>query len=319
MRTYAILLSSLLIFVPNSLGAQNTSPAQGSELSPRKVYIATYEKMARKEMKRTGVPASITLAQGILESGNGQSRLATEGNNHFGIKCHEGWKGKTMFVDDDKPDECFRVYRNPKQSFVDHSEFLLSRSRYDGLFILDPRDYQSWAKGLKAAGYATSPTYAEKLIKIIEEEELYRFDQQVIKPATKGLKAHSRYKMTPNGAGYVLLEEGETIEQVAFDLNLKLDKILDFNDASYAWIPRPGDRIYVTPKKKNWDRKLREISTCRMVAGESTWDVAQRYGIQIEALYRMNAWPVGYQPGDGELIRLQGPMLGLTKNPAGTL
>ena len=148
MRTYAILLSSLLIFVPNSLGAQNTSPAQGSELSPRKVYIATYEKMARKEMKRTGVPASITLAQGILESGNGQSRLATEGNNHFGIKCHEGWKGKTMFVDDDKPDECFRVYRNPKQSFVDHSEFLLSRSRYDGLFILDPRDYQSWAKGL---------------------------------------------------------------------------------------------------------------------------------------------------------------------------
>jgi hypothetical protein len=299
--------------------AQKDASVSQTPLSPRKAYIETYAKWAMKEMKRTGIPASITLAQGILESGNGQSRLATEGNNHFGIKCHDGWKGKTMFVDDDKPDECFRVYRDPKQSYKDHSDFLLNRSRYDGLFILDPRDYQGWAKGLKAAGYATSPTYAEKLIKIIEEEELYRYDQQVIKPATKGLKAHSRYKMTPNGAGYVLLEEGETMEQVAFDLGLKLAKILDYNDATYAWNPRPGDRIYVTPKKKNWDRKLREISTCRMVSGESTWDVAQRYGIQLEALYRMNAWPIGYQPGDGELIRLQGPMLGMTKTPAGTL
>ena len=319
MRTFAFLLSSILFLGANSVWAQKESPSAEPPLSPRKAYIATYAKWATKEMKRTGIPASITLAQGILESGNGQSRLATEGNNHFGIKCHDGWKGKTMFVDDDKPDECFRVYRDPKQSYKDHSEFLVSRSRYDGLFILDPRDYAAWARGLKAAGYATSPTYAEKLIKIIEEEELYRFDQQVIKPATKGLKAHSRYKMAPNGAGYVLLEQGETVEKVAFDLGLKLEKVLAFNDASYAWNPRAGDRIYVTPKKKQWDRKLRDISTCRMVAGESTWDVAQRYGIQLEALYKMNAWSVGYQPGDGELIRLQGPLLNVTKTPAGTL
>ncbi len=319
MRTFAFLLSSVLLLGANSVWAQKAAPSAETALSPRKTYIATYAKWAVKEMKRTGIPASITLAQGILESGNGQSRLATEGNNHFGIKCHDGWKGKTMFVDDDKPDECFRVYRDPKQSYKDHSEFLLNRSRYDGLFLLDPRDYAAWARGLKAAGYATSPTYAEKLIKIIEEEELYRFDQQVVKPATKGLKAHSRYKMAPNGAGYVLLEQGETVEQVAFDLGLRLEKVLAFNDATYGWNPRSGDRIYVTPKKKQWDRKMREISTCRMVAGETTWDVAQRYGIQLEALYKMNAWSVGYQPGDGELIRLQGPLLNVTKTPAGTL
>ena len=319
MRTFALLLSSMLLLASYSVSAQKEADSPPAPLSPRKAYIQAYSKWAVKEMKRTGIPASITLAQGILESGNGQSRLATEGNNHFGIKCHDGWKGKTMFVDDDKPDECFRVYRDPRQSYKDHSDFLVSRSRYDGLFILDPRDYQAWAKGLKSAGYATSPTYAEKLIKIIEEEELYRYDQQVTKPATKGLKAHSRYKMAPNGAGYVVLEEGETVEQVAFDLNLKLDKVLGFNDASYAWKPGTGDRVYITPKKNQWDRKLRDVSTCRMVGGESTWEVAQRYGITLEALYKMNAWPVGYQPGDGELIRLQGPRLALTKNPAGIL
>ena len=232
-------------------GPKRSPPAPRLPFPRVKAYIATYAKWATKEMKRTGIPASITLAQGILESGNGQSRLATEGNNHFGIKCHEGWKGKTMFVHDDKPDECFRVYRDPRQSYKDHSEFLLSRSRYDGLFILDPRDYAGWARGLKAAGYATSPTYAEKLIQIIEEEELYRFDQQVIKPATKGLKAHSRYKMAPNGAGYVLLEQGETVEQVAFDLGLKLEKVLAFNDAHLRLeSARRGPHLRHTQKEK---------------------------------------------------------------------
>ena len=122
--------------------AQSKSQAPSQTLTARENYIETYSDWAVREMKRTGIPASITLAQGILESGNGQSRLATEGNNHFGIKCHEDWDGRTMFLDDDRPDECFRVYRNARQSFKDHSEFLVSRSRYDALFSLDPRDYR---------------------------------------------------------------------------------------------------------------------------------------------------------------------------------
>ena len=303
MRKLFLWASALLFISLPSLHAQSPSP--------RKAYIETYAKTAVKEMKRSGVPASITLAQGILESGNGQSRLATEGNNHFGIKCHDGWNGKTMFADDDQLDECFRVYRNPIQSYKDHSFFLASRSRYDALFALDPRDYAGWARGLKAAGYATSPTYAEKLIKIIEEEELFRFDQQVIKPATRGIKAHLRYKMTPNGVGYVLLEEGESLESLAFEFGLHLPKILAFNEANFQWKPRVGDRIYISKKKNEFKRKLREITTCRMNEGESTWDVAQRYGVRLEALYKINAWPVGYQPGVGELIRLEGARLGM--------
>ncbi|MDG1252412.1 MAG: glucosaminidase domain-containing protein [Schleiferiaceae bacterium] len=298
------LWASALLFIAST-------PVKAQSLSPRKVYVEAYSKTAVKEMKRSGIPASVTLAQGILESGNGQSRLSTEGNNHFGIKCHDGWNGKTMFVDDDKPDECFRVYRNPNQSFKDHSDFLTSRSRYDALFALDPRDYAGWARGLKAAGYATSPTYAEKLVKIIEEESLYLYDQQVIKPFAKGIKGHLRYKMTPNGAGYVLLEEGESLEALAFEFALKIQKILDLNDATFLWAPQVGDRIYIIKKKKELKRKLREITTCRMNEGESTWDVAQRYGIQLEALYKINAWPIGYQPGIGELIRLEGARLGM--------
>ncbi len=319
MRTFVFLLSSVLILGAYSALGPKAAPSAETVLSPRKAYIATYAKWAVKEMKRTGIPASITLAQGILESGNGQSRLATEGNNHFGIKCHDGWKGKTMFVDDDKPDECFRVYRDPKQSYKDHSEFLLNRSRYDGLFILDPRDYAAWARGLKAAGYATSPTYAEKLIKIIEEEELYRFDQQVVKPATKGLKAHSRYKMAPNGAGYVLLEQGETVEQVAFDLGLKLEKVLAFNDATYDWNPRAGDRIYVTPKRNNWDRKLRKYQHLPDGGWRNYLGRGPALRHPVGGLVQNECMVRGLPARDGELIRLQGPLLNVTKTPAGTL
>jgi len=307
MRTIPRLLSLCLSFVTLQTMAQSKSPSQ--TLTARENYIETYSDWAVREMKRTGIPASITLAQGILESGNGQSRLATEGNNHFGIKCHEDWDGRTMFLDDDRPDECFRVYRNARQSFKDHSEFLVSRSRYDALFSLDPRDYRGWAIGLKSAGYATSPTYADLLIKIIQDEGLEQFDQKVIKPAQRGIKANERYQMTPNGAGYFVLSTGETVEMLAFDLGITLDKLLIFNDANYTWSPEPGDRIYVAKKKRKFDRKLREITTCRMMADETTWDVAQRYGIRLSALYQMNAWPLGYQPAEGELIRLQGPLL----------
>ena len=151
-------------------------PAAAWAQSVQEQYIQTYSQIAVEEMLRSGVPASITLAQGLLESGSGQSRLATEGNNHFGIKCHKGWTGRSMKHDDDARNECFRVYDSPEQSFRDHSDFLRYRDRYKFLFDLERTDYQGWAYGLKQAGYATDPKYAGKLIKYIEDYNLARFD-----------------------------------------------------------------------------------------------------------------------------------------------
>lgn len=135
-------------------------------------YINTYAKIAIEQEKEYGIPACITLAQGILESGSGRSRLATEANNHFGIKCHNDWKGKKFYKDDDAKNECFRVYENPEQSYIDHSLFLVGKKRYAGLFNLKITDYKGWAKGLKEAGYATNPKYPQLLIDIIELYDL---------------------------------------------------------------------------------------------------------------------------------------------------
>ncbi len=149
--------------------------AQKSSSDPKLAYIAKYSDLAVSEMYRTGVPASITLAQGILESASGQSQLAIQGNNHFGIKCHN-WDGERVFFDDDEKGECFRKYNDPEQSFKDHSDFIRYRDRYKFLFDLDVTDYTAWAHGLKNAGYATDPLYAQKLIKIIEEYDLSKYD-----------------------------------------------------------------------------------------------------------------------------------------------
>ncbi|GJH41358.1 N-acetylmuramoyl-L-alanine amidase [Capnocytophaga sp. HP1101] len=147
-------------------------------------YIQDYKDIAMVEMQRYNIPASITLAQGILESGSGQGRLARYGNNHFGIKCHATWNGKTITHDDDEKSECFRKYKYAYESFEDHSQFLVNRNRYKALFDLNPTDYESWAHGLKKAGYATDPTYARKLIALIKKFELHQYDNQVI--AAKG-------------------------------------------------------------------------------------------------------------------------------------
>ena len=150
--------------------------ALGAAKEPTLEYIRKYSDLAVSEMRRTGVPASITLAQGILESNSGQSKLAVQGNNHFGIKCHNDWDGRKMRLDDDARRECFRVYPDASASFRDHSDFLRYRDRYKPLFDLDPEDYRGWARGLKKAGYATDPSYAGKLIALIERDERYRYD-----------------------------------------------------------------------------------------------------------------------------------------------
>ncbi len=160
-------MSAILLSVPGGMAMAQ---------APQEQYIKKWAPTAVKEMYRSGVPASITLAQGLLESRWGQSALAAEGNNHFGIKCHNDWKGKTMKVDDDAKGECFRVYDSAEESFQDHSDFLRYRDRYKFLFDLKPTDYKGWAYGLKKAGYATAPTYAESLIKYIEKYKLYEYD-----------------------------------------------------------------------------------------------------------------------------------------------
>jgi len=171
MKNSWILLPLLLIF-------SSVTFAQKNQKDKTKDYINKFKQIAIKEMNRTGIPASITLAQGILESGWGKSRLATLGNNHFGIKCHKGWKGGTMKHDDDAKDECFRTYKNAEESYKDHSEFLTGRGRYAFLFDFAKEDYKNWAKGLKKAGYATNPKYADLLIAKIEQYNLNIYDKK---------------------------------------------------------------------------------------------------------------------------------------------
>lgn len=291
---YLIFLSS---FFSQSLFAQVSIS--------RSDYIDRYRKLAIREMHRSGIPASITLAQGILESGNGSSRLAKNGNNHFGIKCHENWEGKTIYADDDLLDECFRSYSNPRRSFRDHSLFLASRIRYDHLFVLDPRDYKSWALGLQSAGYATSNEYADRLINIIENENLYNFDRVIKRLKSKGKKYHNRLMLSPNGQCYVIHKEDESIESFALENGLSLESLLRFNDLTFSSQIKAGERIYIQKKGKSFSRKLREFSTHRLGNDQNAHFVSQLYSIQLKVLYRLNNWSVGYQPKKGELIKLK--------------
>ena len=187
-------------------------------------YIDQFSNVANAEMKEYGIPASITLAQGILESGMGYGRLAKEGNNHFGIKCHSDWQGKRIYHDDDVMGECFRVYKDPNHSYRDHSIFLKERTRYDFLFDINPSNYKAWAKGLKKAGYATDPSYPDKLISLIERFELTRFDAKIPKAST-ALKPK-------NGITSELIHKvrkGDTLYSLSKQYNISLDKLVEIN------------------------------------------------------------------------------------------
>jgi flagellum-specific peptidoglycan hydrolase FlgJ len=198
-----------------------------------KVYIDRFKEVAKYNMKEHGVPASITLAQGVLESGAGKGRLCTIANNHFGIKCHTGWTGESVSHDDDAAQECFRKYQDPSESYRDHSLFLTSRSRYNGLFKLDKGDYKSWARGLKAAGYATDPKYPDKLIGIIERYQLYEYDNEVL---------NRDYHFQPeiikeNNEFYHVVQKGDTLYSLSrkYDLTVEdLKKMNNMTDSSLS-------------------------------------------------------------------------------------
>jgi len=300
------------IFVVLILLLQFPLQAQkGSPLS-RETYIKTYADLAMKEMSRVGIPASITLAQGCLESNNGNSTLATKGNNHFGIKCHE-WTGRKIYHDDDKKNECFRSYGSPYESYMDHSHFLTSKSRYASLFELKAHDYRGWAKGLKKAGYATASNYATLLIQIIEQNELYHYDVLVLEgsmgsdtDSTSQGSGHSyqtsRTVLLNNKIEYILVEPGDTPERIRDEMNLYANELFRYNNLYKGEELEPGQIIYLQPKRRKAARG-NEIHVVK--EGETMYDISQIYGVKLKHLYRLNQMMEGAQPLEGTEIFLR--------------
>jgi len=300
----------------------------------REEYINTYKDLAVKEMKRSGIPASITLAQGMLESDNGNSRLATRARNHFGIKCHSDWEGKKFHKDDDAKNECFRKYKTVYESFYDHTEFLSTKQRYAFLFDLKPTDYKAWAKGLKKAGYATNPKYPELLIRIIEDNELYKYDGQqeqeqekkIIaekedkkqtrvekkKHKTKSIKLGDvdnfsielagRKVMQNNRINYIMVKEGDSFFKIANDLDMMLWQLVKYNDLSKNSKLTKGQLLYIQPK-----RGKAEFGKDHHIVkeGENMYGISQKYGIKMRSLYRKNMMEYGSEPKPGQKLWLR--------------
>jgi LysM repeat protein len=274
-------------------------------------YIETWKDLAVQQMIEHDIPASITMAQGILESGYGNSMLAVKGNNHFGIKCHE-WKGASLLKDDDKRNECFRKYNNAKASFEDHSAFLTGRSRYDSLFELDKTDYKAWAKGLKKAGYATNPKYPRLLIDLIEKHELYKLDEQrdfeKFEPKKKNMKSdepslaikiHSGNPekklvttnkhdifINQNKTKYVIAKSGDTFYQIAKEFGFHLRQLNNWNDfPDTKDMLVEGDIVYIMPKR---NKSKNGVSRIAVEANQELWEVSQVHGIKLKSLMQFN-------------------------------
>lgn len=281
-------------------------------------YLEKYAPIAIKEMQRTGIPASITLAQACLESDNGNSTLTLEGNNHFGIKCHSTWDGKKIYFDDDTKNECFRVYPAALDSYIDHSEFIKNGQRYSFLFNLPQSDYKSWAYGLKEAGYATNPNYAELLIRIIEDNELNKYDKPELYAMTifsqeqtngdalkfvevnapdptvnppkptenKSIRTkYNREIYKNNGVEFVILKENETIFMISKKFSIPVWKIYYFNDFKPGQALAAGDIIYLQPKKSGAEKPY---VTHKVVTNDDLHSVSQLYGIKLIKLCKMN-------------------------------
>ena len=201
-------------------------------------YVSQFKDIAKGNMKQYGIPASIILAQGILESGAGAGTLSKTANNHFGIKCHTGWNGESVRHDDDASQECFRKYKDPAESYRDHAEFLTGRSRYASLFKLEKGDYEAWAKGLKAAGYATDPKYPDKLISYIERYNLHQYDAEVLgkdfTPITKSppVVTNSAPKPSTTGGNYYEVTKGDTLYSISKKFNVTVDDLKQWNNLS---------------------------------------------------------------------------------------
>jgi LysM repeat protein len=281
-----------------------------------KEYIDLYRDWAIEEMMRSGIPASITLAQGMLESNNGTSTLAIRGNNHFGIKCHD-WKGKSIRQDDDKRNECFRKYKSARDSYIDHTNFLMNSPRYSILFELDQTDYKGWAKGLKKAGYATSPTYASALIRIIEENELHQFDSGKIRPRKTDdtgtipevtdidgfeIEIDHRKILIRNRIDYIIVKTEDTYQSLTRELEMMPYELAQYNEIPRDSKLEKGQVLYLQPKR---GKASVEFSYHTVEAGETMYDISQMYGIKLKKLYRLNLMTPGEEPVPGDEIHLR--------------
>lgn len=315
----------LLLFalLPMALFAQRITPEE---------YIETYKDIAMREMREHKIPASITLAQGLLESGAGNSALAREAKNHFGIKCHKGWTGKTYHMDDDEENECFRKYKNAEESFKDHSEFLCGRSRYAALFDLEITDYEGWAKGLKAAGYATNPKYAQLLIDRIKLYDLTKYDRIALglmeddnrlpdiapedellelaySPANRSvfelvdMTADKRFIYENNGVRFVFAKEGETPESMAREFGVKYKRFCEYNllKRPDEMVFHSGDVVYLARLKcSNWKAKKHTVEE-----GETLRDIALRYAVKPDKILRKNGLEKGSRISVGQKLWLR--------------
>jgi len=259
-KSWGLALSALALASCGAL--KNNSSSSASSQSDVAAYVQKYAPIARKEMKKHGIPASITLAQGILESGSGKSELARKSNNHFGIKCHNTWNGKKVYHDDDEKGECFRKYKNPKQSFRDHSEFLTGRDRYAFLFDYSTKNYKAWAEGLKKAGYATDPAYPQKLIKYIEQYDLHKYDKKIrlgfkevvsqkAKSVGKKITPAKKDKSTAASSGTLppnhIVQPGETLYSLSKRYETTVEVLMQLNGLTTTNLS--VGQVLILPKK----------------------------------------------------------------------
>lgn len=306
--SWFLLTLGLLFALPVSLTAQ-------SRQMTKEEYVAAYKDMAIREMYEFGIPASIKLAQAILESGSGNSRLAREAKNHFGIKCH-GWTGESIKVDDDAPQECFRKYDNVDQSYKDHSAFLTTRPRYASLFSLETNDYKGWANGLKAAGYATNPRYAELLINLIEDMKLYQFDvtkkeilagkkpadeqKETVKKTVPEPISKERIILTNNSRKYIIARKGDDFYSLAREFNIYSYQVWKYNELDKRDKLKEGDMVYLEKKRNKASTPFHVVSK-----GETMRSISQVYGIKLSKLYRYNRMKPDQEPKSGQVLWLQ--------------
>lgn len=274
-------------------------------------YIDQYKDIAIEQMLRWKIPASITLAQGIFESGAGQSDLTRRSNNHFGIKCH-GWQGASVYKDDDTANECFRAYDTAFDSFEDHSRFLASGQRYRSLFSLKLTDYKGWAKGLKAAGYATNPRYASQLIELIQLYKLYQYDKA--KGYDKFMIEHAKDRRVNgqllhpikqyNKNYYLVARRGDTFRSIGEEIGISYRKIAKYNERESNDQLAEGEVVWLKKKQKRAPKEYKDhLHYVRR--GESMYTIAQSYGIRLKSLYKMNHLKPDYDIRVGDALRLR--------------
>ncbi len=309
MNCIKVYITGLLVLFSTS-----TLKAQMKWNQAYQTYVNQYKDLAIEQMLRYRIPASITLAQGLFESRAGLSDLVRQGNNHFGIKCHTSWTGARQYHDDDARGECFRVYQDAKESYEDHSKFLAKQPRYASLFELSTTDYKGWARGLKRCGYATNPQYANKLIQIIELYKLFDYDKA--KRYDRFMAEHSGTDQPVNAEGllhpirmfnenyYLKARKGDTFKSIGKEVGISWRKLAKYNERDKHDILQEGDIIYLKKKKRKAPKEFKNIPHI-VKPGESMYSIAQKYGIRLERLYKMNSLGPDYQIYPGARLKVR--------------